>query len=171
MDPIYLFIFLSVLKCWTNDHKCKRRRKRRKKINVCKPNLFNMSLRWKLSPPVPHTKRTQNGFHGNYYSCFVNDVAREINILGLHLHLQMPLKMNMYTSYYALNSVHYTPQCLHCILQMYHFTLTTYKIASVGLNIYMAKYSLMYTVYSIQYTAYSIQYTVYSIQCTVENGV
>ena len=65
---------------------------------------------------------------------------------ALQLHLQMPLNLNMYTSYYTVHIEHCTlhTTCVHCIFQMYHFTLKNPKCACVGLNIYMAKCTLIY---------------------------
>ena len=60
------------------------------------------------------------------------------------MHLQMPLNLNMYTSYYTLNIVHCTPHVHTAICNFITWYCKHPKFAWVGLKIYMAKCTLIY---------------------------
>ena len=77
----------------------------------------------------------------SWSSCPVNTAPCTLHSVhyALHLNLQRPMNLNIYTSYYTLNTVHCTP----------HFYTTSWKfitsqckhpkLAWVGLKIYIAK--------------------------------
>ena len=67
---------------------------------------------------------------------------------ALHLHLQMPLNLNMYTSYYILNTVHCTPHVYSAFGNFIASHCKHPKFARVGLKIYMAICTLIYITFA-----------------------